>query len=151
MHKVHQEKILPFSHLQICELVKDVQKYPDFLPWCVGARIYEQNADDFKADLIIKFKIFEEKYSSKVCLTKINERKLQIDIEYLDGPFSILNNSWQFIAISANKCQVIFNLEFAFANKILDKLISLIFEQAVSKMITAFELRAIEIYGNTTR
>ena len=94
----HTEKrIMPYTAKQMYDLVADVETYPDFLPWCAATRIRKVTKDSHKtiieADLIIAFKVFRERFGSRVTL---KDEKFSIDVEYLDGPFKYLNNHWIF-------------------------------------------------------
>ena len=146
--KVHSErKILPFTPEQIFELVGDVAKYPEFLPWCTGARIREKQmtptGEVLVADLMIGFKMVREKFTSRVTLDR---PKLRIDVEYINGPFKHLNNHWTFSPTANGQCQIDFHLEFEFSSIVLQKLIGVLFHEAVRRMVAAFEARAHQLY-----
>ena len=146
--KVHSEqKILPFKPDEIFELVGDVAKYPEFLPWCTGARVRErqktQAGETMIADLMIGFKMVREKFTSRVTLDRPN---LRIDVDYLQGPFKTLKNHWTFSAAQNGHCQIDFHLEFEFSSVLLQKLIGVLFHEAVRRMVAAFEARAYQIY-----
>ncbi|MEZ5829992.1 MAG: type II toxin-antitoxin system RatA family toxin [Dongiaceae bacterium] len=146
--KVHTEqKILPFKPDQIFELVGDVAKYPEFLPWCTGARIRERQqtstGEAMIADLMIGFKMVRERFTSRVTLDRPNRR---IDVEYMEGPFRHLKNHWTFSATPEGACQIDFHLEFEFSSVLLQKLIGVLFHEAVRRMVAAFEARAYQLY-----
>ena len=146
--KVHTEqKILPFRPNEIFELVGDVAKYPEFLPWCTGARVRERQAtsvgETLIADLMIGFKMVRERFTSRVTLDRPD---LRIDVEYLQGPFKHLKNHWNFTATPTGQCQIDFHLEFEFSSLMLQKLIGVLFHEAVRRMVAAFEARAYQIY-----
>jgi coenzyme Q-binding protein COQ10 len=142
--KTHTEtRVLPYTPQQMFELVGDVARYPEFLPWCVGARIKEQKADMLLADLMIGFKMVREKFTSKVWLHRSERR---IDVEYINGPFRQLKNHWTFSDDPAG-CRVDFFLEFEFSSVMLQKLIGVLFHEAVRRMVAAFEARAKQLYG----
>ena len=146
--KVHSErKILPFKPEQIFELVGDVASYPEFLPWCTGARIREKQVtptgEVLVADLMIGFKMVREKFTSRVTLDR---PKMRIDVEYINGPFKHLNNHWTFSPTANGQCQIDFHLEFEFSSIVLQKLIGVLFHEAVRRMVAAFETRAHQLY-----
>ena len=146
--KVHTEqKILPFKPDEIFELVGDVARYPEFLPWCTGARIREKQktstGETMIADLMIGFKMVREKFTSRVTLDRPNMR---IDVEYIHGPFKYLNNHWTFSPTANGRCQIDFHLEFEFSSIVLQKLIGVLFHEAVRRMVAAFEARAHQLY-----
>ncbi len=123
-------------------LVSDVAKYPEFLPWCKAARITSRTDNHITADLIIGFKGFSEKFTSHIILDKDNNK---IDVTYQDGPFKYLENQWIFNE-SNDGCEVDFYVDFEFKSKILQTVIGLVFNEAVKKMVNAFEKRADFLY-----
>jgi coenzyme Q-binding protein COQ10 len=146
--KVHTERrILPFTPEQIFELVGDVASYPEFLPWCTGARIREKQVtptgEVMIADLMIGFKMVREKFTSRVTLDR---PALRIDVDYLQGPFKTLKNHWTFSSTANGQCQIDFHLEFEFSSVMLQKLIGVLFHEAVRRMVAAFEARAHKLY-----
>jgi coenzyme Q-binding protein COQ10 len=139
----HAEKRqLPHSPQQMFDLVADVAKYPEFLPWCVGTRIKEQDEKSIVADMVIGYKMFRERFTSKVELSAPN----RIDVVYEDGPFKYLNNHWIFIAEDDGSCTVDFFVDFEFHSKLLQKMIGVVFNEAVKIMVHAFEKRADVVY-----
>ena len=142
--KTHTEtRRLPYTPEQMFDLVADIARYPEFLPWCVGARIKEQHADMLLADLMIGFKMVREKFTSKVWLNRAERR---IDVEYINGPFRQLKNHWTFYD-DPGGCRIEFFLEFEFSSVMLQKLIGMLFHEAVRRMVGAFESRAKQLYG----
>jgi coenzyme Q-binding protein COQ10 len=146
--KTHQEtRILPYTPEQMFNLVADVTRYPEFLPWCMGARIREQTPDMLLADLMIGFKMVREKFTSRVWLHRAERR---IDVEYINGPFRQLKNHWTFYddpTAGPHGCRIEFFLEFEFSSLMLQKLIGVLFHEAVRRMVAAFEARAKRLYG----
>lgn len=140
--RTHEEIVIsPYTTQQIYALVADVEKYPEFIPWCTGARIVERGEGFVVADLLVGFKGISETYRSKVHL-----RDNEIDIEYLRGPFSHLENIWKFRP-HGQGCEIDFMIKFEFRSKLLQALIGGLFDKAVMKMMHAFEERAHAIYG----
>jgi coenzyme Q-binding protein COQ10 len=142
-----EQRHLPYSQRQLFELVAGVEKYPEFLPWCTAARITRREGNSFLADLIVRFKVFQERFTSKVTL----HPHAQVDVEYITGPFRYLNNHWHFIEADDGGCIIDFYVDFEFKSKVLQKLIGLLFDQAVHRMVSAFEVRAKELYGEHGR
>ena len=147
----HAEKRkMPYSAAQIFDLIADVDKYPEFLPWCAAARIRTRDplpdgdGEVIDADLVISFKVFRERFVSRVILRP--EARL-IDVEYLDGPFKYLRNHWKFIPTGETACEVDFFVDFEFRSAILQKLIGLVFNEAMQRIVGAFERRAEALYG----
>lgn len=141
----------PYPPQQLYDLVADVEKYPEFLPWCRAARILERHEGYFTAELIISFKHITERYTSKVIGTPPEYRNAgRIDVELIKGPFKHLSNHWEFTPEGDSGTQLDFSVDFAFKNIILDKLIGSLFTRATEKMVGAFSKRAQELYGNAT-
>lgn len=138
-----------YTPKQLYDVVADVENYPEYLPWVVGARIIENHKDYFIAELIVKFKAFSQKYSSKVILkpgSNPNEPYF-IDVKLVKGPFKYLTNEWAFHPYKKGGSEVLFKLDFKFNSLFFEKMIGLFYEKAVMKMSMAFEERAEEIYG----
>jgi coenzyme Q-binding protein COQ10 len=138
---------LPYSGQQMYDLVADVASYPQFLPWCAAARIRSETAIAesvvLDADLIISFKVFRERFGSRVTLFPDD---MKIDSEYLDGPFKYMKSNWAF-EDTDDGCNVIFFVDFEFKNAILQGIIGLVFNEAMQRVVRAFEARANELYG----
>ena len=142
----HAEKrVLPFTPEQLFDLVADVGKYPEFLPWCTGARIRETRDNELIADLVIGFKGISEKFTSRVTLDRPGMR---IDVAYLDGPFRYLNNHWEFRETGTGGCEIDFFVDFEFRSRLLQRIIGVLFNEAVRRMVSAFEVRAAAVYGS---
>jgi coenzyme Q-binding protein COQ10 len=142
-----EQRHLPYSQRQLFDLVAGVEKYPEFLPWCTAARITRREDNSFLADLIVRFKVFQERFTSRVTLHPY----AQVDVAYITGPFRYLNNHWRFIEADDGGCIIDFYVDFEFKSKVLQKLIGLLFNEAVSRMVSAFEARARDLYGEQRR
>jgi coenzyme Q-binding protein COQ10 len=127
---------------QLFDLVADVGKYPEFLPWCAGARVRSRTETELVADLTIGFGPFRESFTSRVTL----ERPHRIRVRYENGPFRYLNNQWVFTA-TPKGTQVDFWVDFEFRNRLLQKAIGVVFSEAVKRMVSAFLKRARDTYG----
>ena len=145
-----EKKILPYTSKQMLELVLDVEKYPEFLPWCFAAKITKRiDENHLNADLAINFKSFFQKYSSDILVEKISETEFKINVRAVDGPFKKLINEWYFKDLSTDKknsVEVEFFIDFEFQSIILEKMIGAVFIKATGKMINAFEKRAAELF-----
>lgn len=142
-----EQRFLPYTPEQIFDVIADVARYPEFLPWCLGARISKTHDDGFEADLIIGFRMFRETFTSRVTLA----RPEKIHVEYIRGPMRHLSNDWRLTA-HADASQgsgtlVAFAVDFEFKSRILEKLIGALFEEAVHRMVASFETRVIELHG----
>ncbi len=145
----HSEKRkLPYSAQQMYELVADVERYPEFLPWTAAARIRKrmpfEQGEVMEADLVISFKVFRESFGSRVTLWP---DKLRIDTEYIDGPFEHMRARWDFEDLEAGGCEVSFGVDFEFRNAMLRRVIGTVFNQAMQRIVRAFEKRAKSLYG----
>ncbi len=141
---------MPHSAQQMYDLIADVAKYDQFLPWCAATRIRKEWEKDghkiVDADLIISFKVFRERFTSRVTMKPEEGR---IDVEYIDGPFKFLHNHWKFTQHDAG-CQVDFHVDFEFKSAILQSLIGVVFNEAMRRIVGAFEKRAETLYGPAT-
>ncbi len=139
---------MPYSAQQMYDLVADVAQYPKFLPWCAAARIRSRApmgaAEVMEADLVISFKVFRERFGSRVTLYP-SERK--IDTEYLDGPFRYMKSHWIFTPREDGTCDVDFFVDFEFKNAVLQGIIGVVFNEAMQRIVRAFERRAAELYS----
>lgn len=138
-----ESRIVPYSSGQLFDLVMDIEKYPEFLPWCLGARINSRTKSEIEADVMIGYKVFYEKFSSRVRFIRPKE----IEVEYLKGPMRHLHNKWVFKDLKESQCRVDFSVDFSFKTGILEALADQFFHRALVKMINAFELRALDLYG----
>ncbi len=143
MPSLTQKKTLPHSAKHMYELVMDIEKYPEFLPWCKQARIIEKISDkNLRADLLINFKSFFEKYTSDVRHGKSADGDYYVDVVAIRGPFKNLVNKWKFREVADGKCEVEFFIEFEFNSIFLTKMLGTIFEKAAERMMSAFEEQA---------
>ena len=140
-----EQRLLPYTPEQLYALVADIERYPEFLPWCVAARIRERRPDFISADLVIGFKLFRERFTSNVKLDPPG----RIDVTYAEGPFRYLNNHWNFERVPGG-CRIDFFVDFEFKSRLLQKAIELLFGEAVRRMVGAFEARAHQLYGKPT-
>ncbi|WP_037266045.1 type II toxin-antitoxin system RatA family toxin [Roseivivax halodurans] len=144
----HSEtKVLPYTADQMYTLVADVGSYPEFLPWCSAARIRstEDHGDHtiMMADLVISFRVFRERFGSKVTLWP---KDYVIDTEYIDGPFRYMESRWSFKDVDGG-CEVSFFVDFEFKNAMLRSIIGVVFNDAMQRIVRAFERRAAALYG----
>lgn len=138
---------LPYTAKQMYDLVADVGKYPEFLPWTAAARIREvKDAGDHQvmlADLVISFKVFRERFGSRV---ELFENDMKINTEYLDGPFKHMISNWAFKDADGGS-DVSFAVDFEFKNRLLQGAAGMFFNEAMQRVVRAFEARAKELYG----
>jgi len=143
-----EQKELPYTREQMFALVAAVDRYDEFAPWCVKSRINKWESDNvFLADLVVGYKMFRERFSSRVILDQPNE----IYIEYQKGPLKNLKNKWIFKEAEDDaSCVIYFSVEFEFKNVAFQTLANVFFNEVLKRMMGAFEARAAEIYGEPT-
>jgi coenzyme Q-binding protein COQ10 len=145
----HEVKIVPYTADQMYALVADVGAYPKFLPWNAAARIRSRvpgadGSEVMEADLVISFKVFRERFGSRVTLWPEARR---IETEYLDGPFRKMVSEWQFRDRAEGGSEIEFFVDFEFRNAILQGIIGVVFNDAMQRVVRAFERRAAELHG----
>lgn len=140
----HAEKrVLPYTPRQLYDLVAGVERYPEFLPWCLAVRVRKREAHTIHADMVIGYKMIRERFSSRV---ELDEANMRIDVSYLQGPFRYLNNHWIFYE-HEDGCLIDFYVDFEFHSRLLQKMMVTLFNEAVRRMVSAFEARARQLYG----
>ncbi|MBV8132034.1 MAG: type II toxin-antitoxin system RatA family toxin [Alphaproteobacteria bacterium] len=137
-----EQRVLAYTPEQLFAVVAEIERYPEFLPWCLAARIKERRADLIVADLIIGFRMFRERFTSRVAL----DVPRRIDVTYAEGPFRRLTNHWAFEKVPGG-CRIDFYVDFEFKSRLMQKLIEVLFNEAVRRMVGAFEKRARDLYG----
>ncbi|MCT2558651.1 type II toxin-antitoxin system RatA family toxin [Tsuneonella sp. YG55] len=146
MPGIHEVHVLPYSAEQMFDLVADVGRYQEFLPWVVATRVKSNSETEMVADLLVGFKQLREKFTSRV----IKHRPDRIEVHYLDGPMKDLDNRWLFRALADGGCEVDFCVDFTFRNAVFEALAGQYFDRAFRKMVAAFEQRAHQLYGNSS-
>ena len=140
---VHAERrVVKHSPEQLYALVADVRSYPQFLPWCLAARVRHRDKVSLAADLIIGFRMFRENFTSYVDL---DAEALEINVRYAEGPFKFLTNKWRFLPHEKG-CEIDFYVDFEFNSRLLQSVIETLFTEAVRRMVQAFENRADMLY-----
>ena len=145
----HSEtRALPYTAQQMYDLVADVASYPKFLPWCAAARIRSMTPKGaslvMEADLVISFKVFRERFGSRVVL---HPEDMKIDTEYLDGSFRYMKSNWAFRDTDQG-CEVEFFVDFEFKNMVLQSIIGVVFNEAMQRIVRAFENRSADLYAS---
>lgn len=145
MPGIQQVRQLPYSAEQMFDLVADVGRYGEFLPWVVAARVRSDSEEELVADLLVGFNAFSEKFTSRV----EKQRPGLIKVHYVDGPMRRLENVWKFDPLP-HGCEVHFHVDFSFRNAVFEALAGQYFDRAFRKMVGAFEARAHELYGSSS-
>ena len=146
MPGIHEVRLLPYTAEQMFDLVADVARYQEFLPWVVATRVRSDSDSEMVADMLVGFKALREKFTSKV----IKDRPHRIEVIYVDGPMRDLDNVWQFRNLPDGGCEIDFCVDFSFKNKMFEMLAGQYFDRAFRKMVAAFDTRAHELYGNSS-
>lgn len=145
-HKFNDSRILEYTAKQLYNLVLDVEKYNEFVPWCKKCKIISQNSEEIVADLYVKSGFISQNYRSSIKHDKLGDGYF-IDVRQISGPFKYLHTSWNFKKVDKQSTEVNFIIEFEFASEIITALSGPVFNSTSHKMIGAFEKRAKEIYG----
>ena len=146
MPGIRETRRLPYSAEQMFDLVSDVARYPEFLPWVVATRVRSDDGREMVADMLVGFKALREKFTSRV----LKQRPERLEVIYIDGPMRDLDNVWYFRALPEGGCEVDFCVDFTFKNKMFEMLAGQYFDRAFRKMVAAFETRADELYGSSS-
>lgn len=146
MPGISEVRRLPWSAEQMFDLVADVGRYAEFLPWVVATRVRSDSETEMIADMMVGFNALREKFTSKV----IKERPDRIEVVYIDGPMRDLDNVWQFRSLEGGGCEVEFCVDFTFRNAVFEALAGQYFDRAFRKMVNAFEERAQKLYGSSS-
>ena len=142
----HERRSLPHSAEQMYDLVADVKRYSEFLPWVSAIRVRKDDETEMLADMIVGFKSLRETFSSRVVKTP----KSAIVVDYLDGPMKHLHNQWRFEDVPGGGSVVDFTVDFSFRNLVFEALAGQFFDSALRKMTSAFVERADELYGSSS-
>ncbi len=146
MPRHSEQRHLPYAPAQMYDLVADVKRYPEFLPWVAATRIRSSSETEMIADLVVGFKSFKETFTSRVKKRKPDE----IAIDYVEGPLKYLHNSWHFRPDGQGGTNLEFCVDFAFKSRIFEALAGQMFDRALRRMTAAFEDRAHALYGVTS-
>lgn len=136
------------SAAEMCALVADIERYPEFVPLCERLKIRQRSQQEDREILIaamtVAYGLFRETFTTRIT---INHQNLEILVEYVDGPFSHLENRWRFIPTSEKSCEVDFFIDWELRSRTLSALVGSVFERAFRRFAEAFEKRADVIYG----
>jgi ribosome-associated toxin RatA of RatAB toxin-antitoxin module len=125
------------------ELVASVEKYPEFMPWCGGAEVRSRDEHGMQASITISFAGIKQRFTTR----NTHNFPDSIDLELVDGPFSTLVGRWQFQALAADACKVLFTMEYEFSNRALETLVGPVFNRIATSFIDSFTKRAQAVYG----
>lgn len=128
------------------DLVADVGRYGEFLPWVIATRVRSDDGTEMVADMLVGFSALREKFTSRV----VKVRPTEIRVHYVDGPMRDLDNRWTFQPVDDHTCEIAFSVEFSFRNALFEKLAGQYLDKAFRKMVSAFETRAEQLYGSSS-
>ncbi len=145
MPGIRETRRLPYSAEQMFDLVADVGRYREFLPWVIATRVRSDSETEMVADMVVGFKSLRESFTSRVH----KERAKLIDVHYMDGPLKDLDNTWTFRALEDGGCEIDFSVDFTFKNRMFEAIAGQYFDRAFRRMVEAFEQRAAALYGSS--
>src|SRR6476620_5332909 len=143
MPRHSETRHLPYSPEQLFEMVADVERYDEFLPWVVAVRVRSSSEEETVADLVVGFNAFKERFTSKV----VKHRPDRIVVDYVEGPLKYLHNEWTFKPAAGGGTDLCFAVDFAFKSRLFETLAGQMFDRALRRMTSAFEQRAAALYG----
>lgn len=143
MPRHSETRYLPYSPEQLFDLVADVARYDEFLPWVVAVRVRSSSGRETIADLVVGFSAFKERFTSRV----VKERPDKICVDYIEGPLKFLHNEWRFDRAADGGTNLHFSVDFAFRSRLFEALAGQMFDRALRRMTSAFERRAAALYG----
>ena len=145
MPRHSEQRFLPYTPDQLFDLVADVKRYDEFLPWVTAVRVRSSSETELVADLIVGFGAFRERFTSRVS----KQRPSRIAVDYVEGPLKFLHNEWRFEPADGGT-NLGFTVDFAFRNRIFEAVAGQVFDRALRKMTNAFEERARALYGSSS-
>lgn len=145
MPGIRERRTVPYSAEQMFDLVADVARYREFLPWVVATRVRSDSDTEMVADMVVGFKNLRESFTSRV----LKRRPVELEVIYVDGPLRDLDNLWRFTDLPGGGCEIEFAVDFTFRNRVFEALAGQYFDRAFRKMVAAFETRADALYGSS--
>lgn len=143
MHSVERSVLVPHSAAQMFDLVADVEKYPEFMPWCGGTTVSQRDEHGMQASITISLAGLKQTFTTR----NVHDYPNKINLELVDGPFSVLKGEWLFAALSEDACKVVFTLQYEFSSRTLETLVGPIFNRIATSFIDSFTQRALSCYG----
>lgn len=143
MHTVKRSVLVPYSCAQMFDLVAGVETYPEFMPWCGGSQVHKRDEHGMEASISISFAGMRQTFTTR------NEHDYpnRITVNLVDGPFSALSGTWEFIALAEDACKVVYTMEYAFSSRALEAVVGPVFNRIASSFIDSFTQRAQAVYG----
>jgi coenzyme Q-binding protein COQ10 len=148
MHVYETKHVIAHTSEQMFALVADIESYPKFLPLCEQLTIRRREKRGDKEALIatiaVGYRMIRESFTTEVVL---DPQARRIDVHYLDGPFSFLENRWVFLPVGSESCEIDFFIRYSFRSRFLERMMGGLFAKAVRHYTAAFEARADDLYG----
>ena len=143
MTTISKSALVPYTPAEMYELVRDIPAYPEFLPWCSGARILSSDQDEVRASLVLSKGGVHKSFTT---LNRHQHNKM-IELRLLEGPFRKLEGYWRFDPLGDHGCKVSLDMEFEFSSRMLDLVVGPVFHQAANTLVESFQRRAVSVYG----
>jgi ribosome-associated toxin RatA of RatAB toxin-antitoxin module len=145
MKRVMRSAIVEHSAAQLYSLVEDIERYPEFLPWCLASRVHERTADSTRATLTVGMPGLRQSFTTR----NVNRPGQSIEMQLVEGPFKLFAATWRFHPLSASACRIEFTLRYEFSSRTLARLLEPLFDQMANSMVDAFTRRADARHGRT--
>jgi ribosome-associated toxin RatA of RatAB toxin-antitoxin module len=145
MKRVTRSAIVEHGAAQLYSLVEDIERYPEFLPWCLASRVHERTADSTRATLTVGMPGLRQSFTTR----NVNRPGQSIEMQLVEGPFKLFAASWRFHPLSAAACRIEFTLRYEFSSRTLARLLEPLFDQMANSMVDAFTRRADARHGRT--
>lgn len=142
MREVQRSAIVPHTPAQMFELVVDFERYPEFVPGCVGAELLSRDENELTGRLSLSLGPLKASFATRNRLAPPHSMSLEL----VDGPFSELHGNWSFVPLGESGCRVGLEMRFAFADAAQDLLLGPIFERSCDRLVDAFVARAADVY-----
>ena len=143
MKKIEKSALVPYTPEQMFVLVDDIDAYSVFLPWCSQSEVVERTADEVKGQLAISYRQLNKSFVT----CNINTPHSQIEMQLVEGPFKHLKGLWLFTPLGNDGCKIELNMEFEFANMLLDMTVGPVFGKIANSLVDAFTERAANVYA----
>lgn len=141
MYKVERSALVMHPAARMSELVNDVDRYREFLPWCGGSRVLSRDDAGYTASVDIAFKGLSRTFTTR----NVTKEAGRTDMTLVDGPFSELQGAWTFQPLSAEASKISLSLEFGFANRVVEAVVGPVFKLIADSMVDSFVKRADEL------
>ena len=143
MTAISKSALVPYSAEQIFKLVDDVTAYPEFLPWCGGAKELSRTSDEVQASVLISYSGLNKSFTTRNLL----QANKMIEMSLIDGPFRHLHGFWRFESLADDACKVSLDLEYEFSSKLIGLAVGPVFSNIANTLVDSFCQRAEVVYG----